>query len=69
MRALEGNAMARCIDDLPVAELKALLAMDPAELPEPGPAAILDFVDRIGGIENARLAIEMLEAIEADRTS
>jgi len=56
--------MARRIDDLPAVELKALLATDPDELPESVNGAIRDFVQRIGGIENAHLAVAMLEELE-----
>jgi hypothetical protein len=56
--------MARRIDDLPPAELRHLLEMDPDDLPEPGAAELRDFLDRIGGIENAWLAIRVLEQLE-----
>jgi len=56
--------MARRIDDLPAGELKALLETDPDEVSESVSRAIEDFVQRIGGIENAHLAAEMLEELE-----
>jgi hypothetical protein len=56
--------MARRIDDLPAVELKALLETDPDELSESVTRAIEDFVQRIGGIGNAHLAVEMLEGLE-----
>lgn len=68
MLTLRDPAMARRIDDLPARELKALLEIVPEDLPEPGAAALRDFLARIGGIENARLAAEMLEAMEASRS-
>ncbi len=56
--------MARRIDDLPAVELKVLLEVDPGNLPESVNGAIRDFVQRIGGIENAQLAVQMLEELE-----
>ncbi len=57
--------MAPRIDDLPAHELEALLDLAPEQLPEPAAAALLDFLHRIGGEENARLAVEMLQELEA----
>jgi len=56
--------MARRIDDLPAVQLRALLEADLDELPESVNGAIRDFVQRIGGIENAHLAVAMLEELE-----
>jgi hypothetical protein len=52
------------IDSLSTDELRAALSVDLNELPEEEAFAIRDFVDRIGGIENAYLAIELLEELE-----
>lgn len=49
------------IDRLPLEELQAVLTVDPEDLDEDLAHAVQDFVDRIGGRENARLAIEMLQ--------
>ncbi len=57
--------MGRRIDDLPAAEIKALVEAAPEQLPGSVAAAVGDFVERIGGIENARLAVEMLEHLES----
>ena len=54
------------IDDLPAAQIKALVQTDPGQLPAPVAAAVGDFIERIGGLENARLALQMLEQIEHD---
>jgi hypothetical protein len=56
--------MARRIDDLPAVELKALLEADPGGLPESVNGAVRDFVQRIGGLANAHLAVQMLEELE-----
>lgn len=49
------------IDRLPLEELQAVLSVDPHDLDEELACAVQDFVDRIGGRENARLAVEMLQ--------
>ncbi len=56
--------MARRIDDLSAIELKALLEADPEGLPESVNGAIRDFVQRIGGLEDAHVAVRMLEELE-----
>jgi hypothetical protein len=38
-----------------------------AELPEREALAVTDFIERIGGRENAILAVEMLEEVERDQ--
>jgi hypothetical protein len=52
------------IDSLPADQIRAALSVDLDELPEEEAFAIQDFIQRIGGRENARLAVEMLEQIE-----
>jgi len=52
------------IDSLSADELRAALSVDLDELTEEEAFAIRDFVDRIGGIDNAYLAIELLEELE-----
>jgi hypothetical protein len=53
------------IDDLPAEQIRAALSVDPTELPFQEALAIEDFLDRIGGIENALRAVEMLETLES----
>jgi hypothetical protein len=53
------------IDDLPAEQIRAALSIDPTELPFEEALAIEDFLDRIGGIENALLAVRMLESLES----
>ncbi len=55
------------IDDLPAEQIRAALTVDLGELPEEEAYAIQDFIDRIGGMDNALSAVEMLEELEADR--
>jgi len=52
------------IDSLPADQIRAALSVDLDELPEEEAFAIQDFIQRIGGRENAFLAVEMLEEIE-----
>jgi hypothetical protein len=52
------------IDDLPAEQIEAMLAMDAGELPEDEELALRDFIQRIGGKENAVLAVEMLLNLE-----
>jgi hypothetical protein len=52
------------IDDLSAREIQAALVVDLGELPEEEARAIRDFIDRIGGRENAWMAVEMLCEIE-----
>lgn len=56
--------MACRIDDLPAEQLRAALMVDLEELPAEEAYAIQDFIERIGGRENALLAAEMLEELE-----
>ena len=51
------------IDNLPVAEIKKLLGAD-ANLSDAQIAAIQSFLQRVGGIENAKRAVEMLGHLE-----
>ena len=55
------------IDDLPAKQIKAALALDVDKLPDDEAWAIQDFIQRIGGKENAELAVKMLEEIEGPR--
>ena len=52
------------IDSLPADQIRAALSVDLDELPEEEAFAIEDFIQRIGGRENAFLAVEMLEQLE-----
>jgi len=52
------------IDDLPAEQLRAALMVNLEELPAEEAYAIQDFIQRIGGRENALLAAEMLEELE-----
>ena len=52
------------IDDFPVNQLKLALSVNLEGLPEREALAITDFIERIGGRENAMLAVEMLEEVE-----
>jgi len=58
--------MALRIDDLPAEQLQAALAVDRDELPEEEAQAIEEFLARIGGWENAILAVEMLGELEKE---
>jgi len=54
------------IDTLPAEVLQAVLDVDLDQLGGEDGLLVREFLDRIGGAENARLAIEMLAEIEAD---
>ena len=56
--------MALQIDNLPAAQLRLALSVAPAELFEEEALAVKDFIRRIGGRENAVVAVELLEEIE-----
>jgi hypothetical protein len=58
--------MAFQIDTLPADQLRLALSVAPAELPEEEALAITNFIRRIGGIENAVAAAELLEAVERE---
>ena len=55
------------IDGLPAKQIKAALALDMDRLPDDESSAIRDFIERIGGRENAELAVEVLEEIEGPK--
>ena len=52
-----------CFDDLAPHEIEWLLRADEAELPEDYATARQDFLWRVGGEENAQLAIQLLDQI------
>ena len=52
------------IQNLPAAEMAALLARDCSELTKQQVSALREFIEDIGGIENAYAAIEMLSELE-----
>jgi len=53
-----------CFDDLAAHEIDWLLRADESDLPEPYALARQNFLWRIGGSENARLAIQFLDRME-----
>jgi hypothetical protein len=52
------------LEDLPTVEIKAALCASGEELSDDQILAIREFVIRVGGLENARLAVEMLAELE-----
>lgn len=56
--------MVLCLDTLPADELLATLMTDPRELLDEERFAVNDFIQRIGGRENALLAAQMLCGLE-----
>jgi hypothetical protein len=52
------------IDDLPARELQAILSLEPQHMPDDAAIAVRDFIERIGGMENARLAADLLDHVE-----
>ena len=52
------------IQDLDADLIKAALSGDGTDISHEQAAAISDFIDSIGGIENAMLAVEMLKDLE-----
>lgn len=52
------------LDDLGPDGIELLLTLAPADRGEEIAPAIADFLERIGGLENARLAIAMLRRLE-----
>jgi hypothetical protein len=54
------------LDQLPANELRSVLSVDVDELPVGAAIVVSDFIQRIGGRENAMLAVELLEEIEQD---
>lgn len=53
-----------CFDDLAPHEIDWLLRADESDLPEHYAVARQDFLWRVGGSENAQLAIQLLDQIE-----
>jgi hypothetical protein len=58
--------MTLLLDQLPANELRSVLSVDVDELPVGAAILVSDFIQRIGGRENAMLAVELLEEIEQD---
>jgi hypothetical protein len=58
--------MTLLLDQLPANELRSVLSVDVDELPVGAAIVVTDFIQRIGGRENAMLAVELLEEIEQD---
>lgn len=54
------------LDGLNATDLKAILSTDLDQLTDDEVLAIKDFVVRVGGVRNARLAVEMLAEIEKE---
>ena len=52
------------IQDLPADEIAELLAMEGSDLTEEQAADLRDFITRVGGLENACSAVEMLSRLE-----
>lgn len=52
------------IQDLAADEIAELLAMEGSDLTEEQAADLRDFIEQIGGIENAYAALEMLSQLE-----
>lgn len=48
------------VEDLAAEEIAELLSMDGVDLTEAQADALHDFIQRVGGFENARAAVEML---------
>jgi hypothetical protein len=55
------------LDDLPAEKIRAALALDVDKLPDGEASIIQDFIQRIGGRENAELALAILEETEGSR--
>jgi len=52
------------IQDMAADEIAELLAAEGTDLTEEQAAALRDFIDRVGGLENAFSAVEMLSQSE-----
>jgi hypothetical protein len=52
------------VEDLASDEIRELLATEGEDLTEQEAVALRDFIYRIGGIENAVLAIDLLDELE-----
>lgn len=57
-------AMVLCLDNLPAEQLLAALLTDPRDLLDEERFAVNDFIQRIGGRENALRAAQMLCGLE-----
>ena len=53
------------IEELTAIQLKALLAHSGDELSDDQIAALHDFLDRVGSLENAQMAVKMLSRMAA----
>ncbi|MEQ8786961.1 MAG: hypothetical protein RIC55_11705 [Pirellulaceae bacterium] len=54
------------IDRWSAAQLKAALLDDVTDLTDEQIAAVQDFIERIGGIDNAQAAVDLLDELEFD---
>lgn len=52
------------IQDLPAHQIAHLLATEGKDLTKEQAVALGDFIDRVGGLENALSAVEMLSQLE-----
>jgi hypothetical protein len=52
------------VEDLSADEIRELLVAEGNELSPSQALALRDFIDRIGGIENAALAVDLLDDLE-----
>lgn len=52
------------VSDLTAAEIKAVLSISSDRLDEEQALAIQAFIDEIGGLENARAAVDFLSKLE-----
>jgi hypothetical protein len=57
---------ARRADQWDIAKLKAALLDDHTELSDDEFAAVREFIEQIGGLENAQSAVELLEQLELE---
>ena len=51
------------VQDLPAEEIAALLAKEGSEVSPQQAVALQEFIQNIGGVENARTAVEMLKQL------
>ena len=54
------------VDRWSAAQLKAALLDDVSDLTDEQIAAVQDFIERIGGIDNAQSAVDLLDELELD---
>jgi len=52
------------IDHFSPEDIRAVFAVDKSDMSEEDVLALQDFIHRIGGLENAQRAIEMLEELD-----